>query len=216
LALYNAFVLLDVKTMSAIARSWSFLSPLLAAMLLAGCAASAKSPTLIQLIQSTGPASMRLKPQWIGEAHDSLRTGNFAGDQSGRNPSNYKLHFDWFIYPYKPYGQSSPSTIICQSSDGRNPSNIYIWRASLPSDKELTQATTAADLENSLGGAQGLADAWGSDTEMHTTQYWQFFRTVDAGTIQTLSIRCTITWQPPEKTRRIEGLLIVRGIARPD
>lgn len=197
--------------MSATARSWSFLC--LASVLFAGCASSAhKSPTLIQVIQAAGQSNTRLRPPWIGQAEVTLRTGQLTAEPG---PQSYKLSFDWFIYPYKSYWQTTDSTIICQSSDGQHLRDVYTWRPSLPTDQELTNATTGSALDAVLGPSQGTIDSWASEGKKRSTEDWQFFQVIDAGTIRTLSVFCAVTWQSAYKDRHIDGLLVVRGIARP-
>jgi hypothetical protein len=96
-------------------------------------------------------------------------------------------------------------------------SAIRTFRTSIPTDTELTAATTVSSLEKLLGPSQGWTDAWGSrKDEISKTAGWGFFTVKDDTTIEILSVFCMVTRRQGDVAWRVDSMKVTRGTAKPN
>ena len=173
-----------------------------------GCVSTTIQNTpLPQLLKTNTPCRVRLQPAWVGDAKFTVRTGFFTNAAASQFESlERELHFDWFSYSRKPSSFHFGPRTISKNEGDDSESAIHAFRASLPSDAELTAATTVSALEKFLGPSQGFSDGW--------TASWEFFTLKDDTTIETVSVFCMITNRRGDVEWRVDSIKVIRGTAK--
>ena len=170
---------------------------------------------LAQLVQTEVPGRVRLHPAWTGNAQLTVGTGYYShADSRQLDRRESELRFDWFTCSNKMANGFGKRT-ISKDEGGDRQSNIYTYRTSLPTDAELTAATTVSALKGFFGLSQGFTDGWGDQREMHSTAGWTFFTLKDDATIETVSVFCMITHRDGDPEWRVDSMRVTRGSARP-
>ena len=123
-----------------------------------------------------------------------------------------ELSFDWFTYSDKPHF-SLGNRRISKSYGDKGETFIHSYRASFPTDAQITAVATFSSLTNLLGATRGHASAWGFDGEIHTAASWALFTLKDEQTIETLSVYCTLVQARGQTERQLESIEVRRGIA---
>ncbi len=202
--------------------------------LLICCMVTAATAQLAQLVSTNTPCRVRLQPPWTGEARQTVIT-NYprltipfgtlgplrerpAHERPARRVSaeleklQRELHFDWFTYSEKPHFLPSTRRISKNYGD-KGETFLHCYRASFPTDAQITAVTNFSSLTNLLGATRGHMSAWGLDGETHTAASWALFALKDEQTIETLSVHCTLVQPRGQSERQLESIEVRRGIA---
>jgi hypothetical protein len=153
----------------------------------------------------------------VGDANYTVRTGYFTNaEPPGVERLDRELRFDRFSHSHEPSHFHFGPTTISRSLGDDKETAIHMFRTSLPTDAELTAATTVSALERFLGPTQGWTDAWGGLRGINKTAGWYLFTLKDDTTIETVSVFCMVTRRPGEVEWRVESMRVARGTAKPN
>ena len=156
------------------------------------------------------PAELeKLQHEEFDRINDMLAARRVSG---GLEKLQRELHFDWFTYSEKPHFLPSTRRISKNYGD-KGETFLHCYRASFPTDAQITAVTNFSSLTNLLGATRGHMSAWGLDGETHTAASWALFALKDEQTIETLSVHCTLVQPRGQSERQLESIEVRRGIA---
>ena len=199
--------------------------------LLICCMVTAATAQLAQLVSTNTLCRVRLQPPWTGEARQTVITnyprltlpfgtrGQLRERPALRVPAELEklqreLHFDWFTYSDKPSHFYFGARRLSRSLGEKGETFGHSYRASFPTDAQITAATTLSSLTNLLGPTQGPGDSWGLFGETYSIVFWSLFTLTDERTIETLSVSCTLVQPHAQSERQLDSIEVRRGVAR--
>lgn len=158
------------------------------------------------------PAELeKLQHEEFDRINDMLAARRVSG---GLEKLQRELHFDWFTYSDKPSHFYWGTRRLSRSLGERGETFGHSYRASFPTDAQITAATTLSSLTNLLGPTQGPGDSWGLFGETHSLEGWSLFTLTDDHTIETLSVSCTLVQPHRQSGRQLDTIEVRRGVAR--